>query len=174
VGYDYFCIFSFHFLEAPPDHLRDYFLIPPSLNVDLSKENIIASPQHISTTCQKQSCDRYSVYLTVILRGRARYELICITNEVVGRVSYYQLISGKSEKNNCFSKFSSNSLDFFGWNLLKSWHFLHRRRREKIFSDLQNFSTRNSPSVFPYERNVVWSAVFEIEWRYDPRTCWTI
>ena len=23
-------------------------------------------------------------------------------------------------------------------------------RREKIFSDLQNFSTRNSPSVFPY------------------------
>ena len=37
-----------------------------------------------------------------------------ITNEVVGRVGYYQLISGKSEKNNCFSKFSSNSPDFFG------------------------------------------------------------
>ena len=36
-----------------------------------------------------------------------------ITNEAVGRVGYYQLISGKSEKNNCFSKFSSNSLDFF-------------------------------------------------------------
>ena len=50
-------------------------------------------------------------YLTVILRGRAGYELIYITNEAVG---YYQLISGKSEKNNCFSKFSSNSLDFFG------------------------------------------------------------
>ena len=48
------------------------------------------------------------------------------------------------------SKFSSNSLDFFGWNLLKSWHFLYRRRRENFFSDLQNFSTRNSPSVFPY------------------------
>ena len=47
-------------------------------------------------------------------------------------------------------KFSSNSLDFFGWNLLKSWPFLYRRRREKLFSDLQNFSTRNSPSVFPY------------------------
>ena len=31
----------------------------------------------------------------------------------VGRVGY-QLISGKSEKNNCFSKFSSNSLDFSG------------------------------------------------------------
>ena len=59
-------------------------------------------------------------------------------------------LSGKSEKNNCFSKFSSNSLDFFGWNLLKSRHFLYGRRREKIFSDLQNFSTRNSPSVFPY------------------------
>ena len=52
--------------------------------------------------------------LTVILRGRAGYELIYITNEAVGRVGYYQLISGKSEKNNCFSKFSSNSLDFFG------------------------------------------------------------
>ena len=90
------------------------------------------------------------LYLTVILRGRAGYELIYITNEAVGRVGYYQLISGKSEKNNCFSKFSSYSLDFFGWNLLKSWHFLYRRRREKIFSDLQNFSTINSPSVFPY------------------------
>ena len=53
-------------------------------------------------------------YLTVILRGRAGYELIYITNEAVGRVGYYQLISGKSEKNNCFSKFSSNSLDFSG------------------------------------------------------------
>ena len=51
--------------------------------------------------------------LTVILRGRAGYELIYITNEAVGRVSYYQLISGKSEKNNCFSKLD-NSLDFFG------------------------------------------------------------
>ena len=90
------------------------------------------------------------IYLTVILRGRAGYELIYITNEAVGRVGYYQLISGKSEKNNCFSKFSSNCLDFFGWNFFKSWHFLYRRRRETIFSDLQNFSTRNSPSVFPY------------------------
>ena len=56
------------------------------------------------------------IYLTVILRGGGRYELIYtyITNEAVGRVGYYQLISGKSEKNNCFSKFSSNSLDFFG------------------------------------------------------------
>ena len=54
-----------------------------------------------------------TIYLTVILRGRAGYELIYITNEAVGRVGYYQLISGKSEKNNCFSKSSSNSLDFF-------------------------------------------------------------
>ena len=54
------------------------------------------------------------IYLTVILRGRARYELIYITNEAEGRVGYYQLISSKYEKNNCFSKFSSNSLDFFG------------------------------------------------------------
>ena len=49
------------------------------------------------------------LYLTVILRGRAGYELIYITNEAAGRVGYYQLISGKSEKNNCLSKFSSNS-----------------------------------------------------------------
>ena len=53
--------------------------------------------------------------------------------QAIGRVGYYQLISGKSEKNNCFSKFSSNSLDFFRWNLLKSWHFLSRRHSEKIF-----------------------------------------
>ena len=59
----------------------------------------------------------------------------------------YQLISGKSEKNNCFSKLD-NSLDFFGWNLLKSWHFLYQRRRKKFFFDLQNSSTRNSPSAF--------------------------
>ena len=59
------------------------------------------------------------MYLTVILRGRAGYELIYITNEAVGRVGYYQLISGKSEKNNRSSKFSSNSLDFFGCNLFK-------------------------------------------------------
>ena len=58
--------------------------------------------------------ERTGKYLAVILRGRAGYELIYITNEAVGRVGYYQLISGKSEKNNCFSKFSSNSLDFFG------------------------------------------------------------
>ena len=54
------------------------------------------------------------LYLTVILRGCAGYKLIYITNEAVGRVGYYQLISDKFEKNNCFSKFSSNSLDFSG------------------------------------------------------------
>ena len=53
---------------------------------------------------------REVTWLTVILRGRAGYELIYITNEAVGRVGYYQLISGKSEKNNCFSKFSSSPI----------------------------------------------------------------
>ena len=43
----------------------------------------------------------------VILRGCAGYELIYITNDVGGRVGYNQLISGKSGKDNCFSKFSS-------------------------------------------------------------------
>ena len=76
-------------------------------------------PRKTSRTSQGVSLNevnplpRFS-YLTVILRGRAGYELIYITNEAIGRVGYYQLISGKSEKNNCFSKFSSNSLDFFG------------------------------------------------------------
>ena len=56
--------------------------------------------------------ERTGKYLAVILRGRAGYELIYITNEVVGLVGYYQLISGKSEKNNCFGKFSSNSRFF--------------------------------------------------------------
>ena len=93
-------------------------------------------------------CSCPTWYLTVILRGRAGYELIYITNEAVGRVGYHQLISGKSEKNNVLVNFQA--IDFFGWNLRKSWHFLYRRRREKIFPDLQNFSTRNSPSFFPY------------------------
>ena len=59
---------------------------------------------------------------TVIPLGLAGYELVYITNEAVGRVGYYQLISCKFERNNCFSKFSSNSLDVFGRNLLKSCH----------------------------------------------------
>ena len=56
--------------------------------------------------------ERTGKYLAVILRGRAGYELIYITNEAYGLVGYYQLISGKSEKNNCFGKFSSNSRFF--------------------------------------------------------------
>ena len=30
------------------------------------------------------------------------------------------------------------------------------------------------PINYSFERNVIWSAVFEVNWRYDPRTCWTI
>ena len=62
---------------------------------------LISSQSHVLSSLR---------YLTVILRGRAGYELIYITNEAVGRVGYYQLISGKSEKNNCFSKFSSSPI----------------------------------------------------------------
>ena len=88
-------------------------------------------------------------YLTVILRGRAGYELIYITNEAVGRVGYYQLISGKSEKNNCFSKFSSNSLDFLGWNLLKSFS-LPKTPRKNFFRPpkFQHKKFANSFSLF--------------------------
>ena len=131
---------------SPTCPLRFPWLEPRACWIECIGYQALTCSAHLSVP--RASCRKK--HLTVILRGRAGYGLIYITNEAVGRVGYYQLISGKSEKNNCFSKFSSNSLDFFGWNLLKSWLFLYRRRREKIFSDLQNFSTRNSPSVFPY------------------------
>ena len=87
------------------------------------------------------------LYLTVILRGRAGYELIYITNEAAGRVGYYQLISGKSEKNNCFSKFSSNSqLISSGETSADRDIFFTDDAAKKFFPT----STRNSPSVFPY------------------------
>ena len=77
------------------------------------------SPLQIKTMSSKKSTQNMSpfrplclIYLTVILRGRAGYQLIYITNEAVGRVGYYQLISGKSERNNCFSKFLSQDNDF--------------------------------------------------------------
>ena len=49
VGYDDFLIFSFHFFEVLPDHLRGFFSDPSSRDVDLSKENIIAHPPSPST-----------------------------------------------------------------------------------------------------------------------------
>ena len=111
---------------------------------------VLARPQ-VAVLLHPSCCVRS----LVILRGRAGYELIYITNEAVGRVGYYQLISGKSEKNNCFSKFSSNSqaillISSGETSSNRDINFLYRRRRETIFSDLQNLSTRNSPSVFPY------------------------
>ena len=60
------------------------------------------------------TCKTKNLIYKIQTGGRAGYELIYITNEAVGRVGYYPLISGKSEKNNCFSKFASNSLGFFG------------------------------------------------------------
>ena len=57
--------FSFHFLEAPPDHLRVVFSDPPSRDVDLSKENIIAPPPPYKYNMSNsplailKCCDRY-------------------------------------------------------------------------------------------------------------------
>ena len=119
------------------------FMTNPSSSHDLNREGCGDEIHAKTSSSTSNPIALPSLCLTVILRGPAGYELIYITNEAIGRVGYYQLISGKSEKNNCFSKFSSNSLDFFGWNLLKSWHFLYRRRGEEILSDLQTFSTRN-------------------------------
>ena len=59
-----------------------------------------------------------------------------ITNEAVGRVGYYQLISGKSEKNNCFSTFSSNSLDFFGETSSNRDIFFTDHAAKQFFPDL--------------------------------------
>ena len=60
------------------------------------------------------------VYLTVILRGRAGYELIYITNSAYGLVGYYQLISGKSENFQAilliFSGETSSNRDIFFTN----------------------------------------------------------
>ena len=86
---------------------------------------------------------------TVILRGRAGYELIYITNEAVGRVGYYQLISGKSEKNNCFNKLSTILLISSG-ETSSNRDIFFTDDAAKSFCYFQNFSTRNSPSVFPY------------------------
>ena len=88
-----------------------------------------------------------SVYLTVILGGRAGYELIYITNAAVGRVGYYQLISGKSEKNNCFSKFSSNSQLISSGETSANRDIFFPDDAAKFFFPT---STRNSPSVFLY------------------------
>ena len=79
----------------------------------LSRRMIITTEQtsiYISTFPNTLTSKKSWLYLTVILRGGAGYELIYITNEAVGRVGYYQLISGKSEKNNCLSKFSSSPI----------------------------------------------------------------
>ena len=83
------------------------------------------------------------VYLTVILRGRAGYEPIYITNEAVGRVSYYQLIS-------VLVNFQAILLISSGETSSNRDIFFTDDAAKKIFSHLQNFSTRNSPSVFPY------------------------
>ena len=53
-------------------------------------------------------------YLTVILRGRAGYELIYITNEAVGRVGYYELISGKPRRITVLVNFQAILLIFSG------------------------------------------------------------
>ena len=80
---------------------------------------------------------------------------IYITKEAIGRVGYYQLISGKAEKNNCFSKFSSSWITgnchskFFPTFSNRDISFTDDAAKN-FFSDLQNISTRNSPSVFPY------------------------
>ena len=54
----------------------------------------------------KQYCLQLVIYIYIyIIRGRAGYELIYITNEAVSRVGYYQLKSCASSKNNCLVNF---------------------------------------------------------------------
>ena len=101
------------------------------VNLDVAvAEIVLRSWEDLSTTCDERCavCTGLLVLKLVVLNKDATFRPFGVNG---GRIVY-------------------NSLDFFGWNFLKSWHFLYRRRREKNFSDLQNFSTRNSPSVFPY------------------------
>ena len=66
--------------------------------------------------------------------SRTGYELICITNEAVGRVGYYQLISGKSEKNHCFShNFQAILLIFSGETSSNRNIFFTEDAAKKIF-----------------------------------------
>ena len=60
------------------------------------------------------------------------------------------LISDKSDKNICFSKLSTILLISSGETSSDCDIFFTDDAAKKNFSDLQNFSTRNSPSVFPY------------------------
>ena len=63
-------------------------------------ETVLSAVIHIHIYIYIDAKNIYIYFLIVILRGRAGNELIYISNEAVGRVGYYQLISGKSEKNN--------------------------------------------------------------------------
>ena len=75
-----------------------------------------------------------------------------ITNEAVGRVGYYQLISGKSEKNNCFSKFSSNSLDFSGETSSNRDIFFTEDAAKKIFP-----TSKISAQEIRHQLFLIWS-----------------
>ena len=60
-----------------------------------------------------------------------------ITNEAVGRVGYYQLISGKSEKNSCFSKFQAILLIFSGETSSNRDIFFTEDAAKKFFPELK-------------------------------------
>ena len=111
-----------------------------------------ALPVLITLFLQQFSHRSIYLYLTVILRGRAGYELIYITNEAVGLVGYYQLISGKSEKNNCLVNFQAIPLDFFPVKPPQIVTFSLPTTPRKHFSDLQNFSTGHQ--FFPIWSNL--------------------
>ena len=83
-------------------------------------------------------------YLTVILRGRAGYALIYITNEAVG--SY----PASPRRITVLVNFQAILLIFSGETSSNRDIFFTEDAAKNFFSDLQNFSTRNSPSVFPY------------------------
>ena len=88
--------------------------------------------------------------LTVILRGRAGYELIYITNEAVGRVGYYQLISGKSEKNNFLVNFQAILLISLGETSSNRDIFFTDDAAKKFFPTSKISAQEIRSSVFPY------------------------
>ena len=82
--------------------------------------------------------------LTVILRGRAGYELIYITNEAVGPYP------GTPRRITVLVNFQAILLIFSGETSSNRDISFNDDAAKKIFPTSKNFSTRNSPSVFPY------------------------
>ena len=139
----------------------------------------------VVTNLNKWKWDWLIVWVSEILRGTLvgvdwSFDNLCRSHVL----SHWILIL---KITNCLSQFVKNfcswTTAFFKWvpwmtNFIKICHswaetFSGPKPFSLIFSLADNFLCKLW-TVILNERNVIWSAVFEIKWRYDPRTCWTI